>query len=337
MKRVSIKDIARLAHVSHPTVSRALRESPLVNHDTAERIRRIAAEYGYRPSAVARSLATSRTNTVGVVVTSIADPFVGEVVSGIEDEADRCEYSVFLANSNADPQREVRVVRSFEERRIDGIIVTSSRVGALYVPLLAQMHVPIVLVNSEHPSESVHSVKIANHEASRVAARYLIDLGHTAIAYIGNRFGRGSDSERLSGYRSMLDESDVPFRPELVVHGDGKAEGGVEAMRVLLSQLDRPTAAFCFNDMTALGAMSALHEAGFRVPDDVSLVGFDDLFVAQYMDPPLTTVRQPKHDMGRQAMRTLLDLLAGENPDQNCRVPGELIVRRSTGPVRKGG
>jgi DNA-binding LacI/PurR family transcriptional regulator len=135
----------------------------------------------------------------------------------------------------------------------------------------------------------------------------------------------------------VLDESDVPFRPELVVHGDGKAEGGVEAMRALLSQPDRPTAVFCFNDMTALGAMSALHGAGLRVPDDVSLVGFDDLFVAQYMDPPLTTVRQPKHDMGRQAMRTLLDLLAGENPDQNCRVPGELIVRRSTGPVRKGG
>ena len=166
-KRASIKDIARIANVSHSTVSRALRSSALVNPETAEKIRRIAAENGFRASAVARSLATSRTDTVGVVVTSIADPFVAEVVAGIEEEAIAKNYSVFLANCNADPERELKVVQSFESRRVDGIVVTASRVGALYARVLEQLRIPIVLLNNQHPSHFAHSVMIENFEASR--------------------------------------------------------------------------------------------------------------------------------------------------------------------------
>src|SRR5271157_846141 len=147
-RHVSIKDIARMAHVSHPTVSRALQNSPLVNPRTAEKIRRIAEQAGYRPSAVARGLVTRRTRTIGLVVTTVADPFTSEVVSGIEHAASDHGYSVFLADSNADPEREKKVVQSFAEQRVDGIVVTSSRVGALYVPLLSEMRVPIVLVNN---------------------------------------------------------------------------------------------------------------------------------------------------------------------------------------------
>jgi len=151
MQHVSIKDIARAAKVSHPTVSRALSNSPLVKGETAKRIRQIAVSLGYRPSAIARSLATKKTKTIGVVVTSIADPFIADVVSGVEEAANDHGYSVFLANSNANPDREVRVVHSFHERRVDGILVTASRVGALYVPLLSQLKVPIVLINNQHP------------------------------------------------------------------------------------------------------------------------------------------------------------------------------------------
>src|SRR5207245_10422415 len=154
----SIKDIARAAKVSHPTVSRALRHSPLVKLETAERIRRIASTMGYRPSAIARSLVTRKTNTIGVVVTTISDPFIGEDVSGIEETANNHGYSVILANSNADPEREVKVVHSFHERRVDGILITSSRVGALYLPLLRELKVPIVLINNPHPGQFVHSV-----------------------------------------------------------------------------------------------------------------------------------------------------------------------------------
>ena len=334
-KRVSIKDIARLACVSHSTVSRALRESPLVNPDTAEKIRRIAADNGFRASAVARSLATSRTNTIGVVVTSIEDPFVAEVVSGIEDEAIAHDYSVFLANCHADPQREMKVVQSFEDRRVDGIVVTASRVGALYASVLEQMHIPIVLLNNQHPSQFAHSILIENFEASRAAVAHLIRLGHARIAYIGDRFGYGSDSERFSGYRSALDEADIAFRPNYVLHGDGKAEAGRVAMEKLLAVRPAPTAVFCYNDMTALGARQAIRARGLGVPDDISLVGFDDLALACYMDPPLTTVRQPKHRMGQMAMQVLLKLIAGEDAEQNVRVAGELIVRESTAPPKE--
>jgi DNA-binding LacI/PurR family transcriptional regulator len=328
-RKVSIKDIARLARVSHSTVSRALRSSPVVNSETAARIRKIADEAGYRASAAARSLVMGRTNTIGVVVTNIADPFVAGVVSGIEGSAEEHGYSVFLANSNADPDREVRVVRSFEERRVDGIIVTSSRVGALYLPLIERMHVPVVLVNNQHPSEFAHSIMINNVEASLAATRHLIRLGHRRIAYLGDRFGQQSDTERFAGYRRGVEEAGMQFSPELVVHGNGMPEGGEQAMSQLLALPKPPTAVFCYNDMSAVGVMRQIRAHGLRIPDDLSVVGFDDLYLSQYLQPPLTTVRQPMNQMGRMAMEALLRIMSGVECTRIQRVEGQLIVRES--------
>src|SRR4051794_21017329 len=181
---VSIKDIARVAHVSHSTVSRALRDSPLVNAETRELIRKIADEQGYTVSAIARSLVTRRTNILGVVVTSIADPFVGEVVSGIEEFALARQYSVILATCHGDPQRELRAVRSLHERRVDGILVAASRVGALYLPMLEELKAPIVLINNQHPGEFGFHVSIDNPSGARQITTHLIEFGHHRIAYI---------------------------------------------------------------------------------------------------------------------------------------------------------
>jgi len=337
MQQVSIKDIARAANVSHPTVSRALSHSPLVRGETAERIRLIAASLGYRPSAIARSLASNKTNTIGVVVTSIADPFIADVVSGIEETANDHGYSVFLANSNANPDREVKVVHSFHERRVDGIIVTASRVGALYVPLLSGLKVPTVLINNQHPDapdEFIYSVMIDNLKASIQVMEHLIGLGHRRIAYIGDKAGFQSDTERLAGYRQGLAFAGYPLLPELVVHGDGKPEGGRQAMEKLLSLPTPPTAVFCYNDMSALGALRALYGHGIKVPDDISLVGFDDLAIASYTSPLLTTVGQPKQQMGRMAMETMLKLISGVDTKANIKVEGELIIRESTAPPK---
>lgn len=334
MKRPTIRDIAKTASVSHSTVSRALRNSSLVKSETVAIIRRIAEESGYRPSVAARSLVTHKTNSIGVVVTTIADPFVAEVVSGIEETANEHAYSVYLANSSADSDRELRVVRGFEERDVDGIIVTSSRVGAVYVPMLSQMRVPIVLVNNQHPAEFTHSVMIANFQASYAITRHLVQLGHKRIAYIGDRFGYQSDTDRFGGYRAALDESDLPFTPEYVVHGDSKPESGRAAAEGLLRLPLPPTAIFCYNDMTALGVLRAIRMRGLSCPGDVSVAGFDDLFLAQYTDPPLTTIRQPRHEMGRLAMDTLLKLMSGAAFQQNTQVPGELILRESTAPPK---
>jgi len=297
----------------------------------------VAEEAGYRASAAARSLVMGRSNTIGVVVTNIADPFVAGVVSGIEDAAEARGYSVFLANSHAEPEREVRVVHSFEERRVDGIIVTSSRVGALYVPLMERMQVPVVLLNNQRASEFAHSVLIDNVEASLKATRYLVGLGHRRIAYLGDRFGHQSDNRTLLRIPAAVEEAGMEFAPELVVHGDGKPEGGQRAMAQLLGLERHPTAVFCYNDMTALGAMRQIRSHGLSVPGDVSVAGFDDLYISQYLEPPLTTVRQPMRQMGRMAMETLLRIFDGSDAARNLKVEGQLIVRESTAsPKGKG-
>jgi len=326
----SIKDIARIAGVSHSTVSRALRKSPLIPAETARRIQTIADELGYRASAVARSLVTRKTEAVGVVVTSIADPFNGEVVAGIEEVANQHGYSVILATSQTDPQREIAVVRSFQERRVDGIVVASSRVGALYLPTLSEMQIPIVLLNNQHPSEFVHSVSIDNVDGARQAVNHLIGLGHTRIAYIGDETGLESDTERLKGFEDAMSEARLKILPELVVRGDGKSEAAAREAFHLLTMKERPTAIFCYNDMSALGVLNAAAQSGVRVPDELSIIGFDDLFFAALMQPALTTIHQPKKELGHSAMQLLVHLLNGGASEKMQIVKGELVVRSST-------
>jgi DNA-binding LacI/PurR family transcriptional regulator len=335
LRQPSIKDIAKLAQVSHPTVSRALQNSPLVNAKTAEKIRRIAREAGYRPSAVARGLVMRRTRTIGLVVTSVSDPFTGEVVTGIEQTASDHGYCVYLSDSNADPQREKKAVQAFAEQRVDGIIVTSSRVGALHLPLLTEMMVPVVLVNDQHPGSVAHSVLICNEEGTRMLTEHLIGLGHKRIAYIGDQSGYQSDTERISAYKAALEAAGIPLRKDLIAYGDGKPAAALEAMNALLSISKPPTAVCCYNDMTALGAMRAIRMHGLRIPEDISVVGFDDLFVASYTEPPLTTIHQPMRRMGQLAMESLVKLMAGEASVPQIRVPAEMVVRESTAPVRK--
>jgi LacI family transcriptional regulator, repressor for deo operon, udp, cdd, tsx, nupC, and nupG len=331
---VSIKDIARLAGVSHSTVSRALRKSSLIRFETAERIRQIAESQGYSPSAVARGLVTSKTEAIGVVVTSIADPFNGEVVAGIEELANEQGYTVILANSNAEPDREVAVVRSFQARRVDGILVASSRVGALHTPLLSELQIPIVLLNNQHPSAFVHSVRFDNEAGAYQAVRHLVGLGHNNIAYLGDRFGLHSDAERYAGYSRMMAEAGLNIDESLVIRGDGKPAGARAAAQQLFSSTAMPTAVFCYNDMTALGVLSEAAAMGIAVPEDLSVIGFDDIFFGSYLNPPLTTVRQPMKELGRRAMQLLLALLRKEETERTILVEGELVVRGSTAGPR---
>ena len=338
-KHVSIKDIAQIANVSHSTVSRALRNSPLVNPATSELIHRVATERGYRPSWIGRSLVMRETRTIGCVVTSISDPFVGPVIRGVEEVANERDYAVFLANSNADPAREMEVVRSFQERRVDGILVAASRVGALYIPQLAELEVPLVLINNQHPGEYVYSVTIENPPAARAVMEHLLSLGHRRIAYIGDATGERSDQERRAGYEGALRKAGIASNPGFVVYGDSQPEGGRAAMRALLALPLRPTAVFCYNDLTALGAYAELQERGISVPGEISITGFDDLFFTPYLQPPLTTVRQPMQEMGRRAMTLLLELLAQgssgpENVERNLKMNGELVIRKSTAPPK---
>jgi DNA-binding LacI/PurR family transcriptional regulator len=332
---ISIKVIAQLAGVSHSTVSRALRDSPLIPAATAERIKSIAKQHGYSASAVARSLVTRRTQAVGVVVTSIADPFNGEVVGGIEQVANQHGYSVILATSQALPERELMVVRSFQERRVDGILVASSRLGSHYMSLLSELEVPIVLLNNQHPGTFVHSVSIDNANGTYQATRHLLSLGHRRIAYLGDQFGLESDTERFHGFQQAMSEDNLDIPAEYVLMGDGKREGAAQACSALLHLSNRPTAIVCYNDMSALGVMDTAADLHLIIPLDLSIVGFDDLFFTSALQPPLTTIRQPKKELGVRAMELLMALIRGEAVEKTEILQGQLVVRGSTAPPKE--
>jgi DNA-binding LacI/PurR family transcriptional regulator len=338
LSKVSIKDIARAAGVSHSTVSRALSDSPLVREETKARIKQLAREMGYSPSAIARSLVTRRTLTIGLVVTSVADPFWAEVVGGIEEIALERGYSVLLTNSNQERQRELAAVQMLGEKRVDGIIVAASRVGALYGGVLGELGVPIVLVNrhSEEKEPAVHSIATDNVQGGYLATGYLLELGHRRIGYVADSEDLSSNGDRLHGYRRALAEWGLAFDPTLVVDGDGQMEGGRQAMGLLLSIWPPVSAVFCYNDLTAIGALRAIREADGKVPEEVSVIGYDDLALAAYADPPLTTVAQAKREMGQQAMEMILQLIADADPVEDIVLSGELMVRESTGPPPGG-
>ncbi len=194
-----------------------------------------------------------------------------------------------------------------------------------------------MLLNDQYPGEFVHSVMIENEAGTRAAVEHLIGLGHTRIAYVGDRSGYQSDAERLGGYQQALVQAGIEFDRALAVEGDGRPEAAIEAVNGLLALPVPPTAICCYNDMTALGAMRAIRARGLRVPEDVSVTGFDDLFFAAYIEPPLTTVRQPMRRMGKMAMESLLNLMSGEESIAQVKVEAELIVRGSTARVKAQG
>jgi DNA-binding LacI/PurR family transcriptional regulator len=223
------------------------------------------------------------------------------------------------------------VVRSFRERRVDGILVASSRLGAQYQPLSDELEAPIVLLNNQHPSELAHSVSIDNADGGLQATAHLIGLGHKDIAYIGDEFGLQSDEERFRGFKSALQQARIEIRNDLVVRGNGGQTGGKKRAAELLSLPRPPSAIFCYNDMTALGAISEIHARGWQAGRQVSVVGFDDLFFSASLQPPLTTFSQPKRELGKQAMELLLTILRGQGAERKVVIRGELVVRGSTG------
>jgi len=340
--RISIKDIAEAAGVSHSTVSRALSDSPLVKAETKARIQLMAREMGYSPDAIARSLVTQRTYTVGVVVTTITDPFVAEVVQGVEDTAQENDYSVILASSASEPERELAAVEMLRAKRVDSVIVTSSRVGALYLEHLERFGVPVVLVNNhnEQSGRYTFSVSVDNQHGGYLATSHLIERGHRCIGYVSGPADHSDDAERLAGYRQALDEAGIPFDPALVVPGNGRLDGGERALRTwlptrqaLARSAEPPTAVFCYNDMTAIGLISAARQVGLSVPENLAVVGFDDIPLAAHVYPPLTTIVQPQRDMGRQAMNMALALMTADDstiPFSDVVIRGELVVRETT-------
>ena len=335
-KRVSIKDIAELAGVSHPTVSRALRGEGRMSDETRARILAIAADIGYTPSLIARGLVTQRSHSVGLAVTNFADPFHSEIAQGVEEEALRRQYSIYLASTTVDPARELEVVRNFQARQVDGLIVSSSRVGGQYAGLLQEIGIPIVLINTHAGGDNMHMVYHDDYGGAFDLVQHLIDAGYRRIAFLGNQRGGKPVHDRQRAWVDALAQADLPA--EMLCFGpNGRFEGGVAGAKALLTLAAEtwrglPDALVCYNDTMAIGAISVLRAQGLTVPQDMAVTGFDDVDVAAYFEPPLTTWRQPRRAMGRAAMEMMLELLDGETNGTHRHVRvmhGELVVRRS--------
>jgi LacI family transcriptional regulator/LacI family repressor for deo operon, udp, cdd, tsx, nupC, and nupG len=326
---VTIKDIAKAAGVSHTTVSRALNGNPVISPKTTAHIRKLAFQMGYTPSAVAQSLLAQRTQTIGLVVTTIADPFIVRVVEGVEQVAQAAGYSVFLATSHNDPEQELAVVKTLQRRRVDAIIVTSSRLGRLYSSQLDQIQVPIVLINNQEEGKYLHSVTVDDNQGPRLAVAHLLALGHRRIAYVGTSNRPKSSRQRLDGYRLALAQAGISLDPSLMIAPDAADDfsRGLASLPLLLRA--GATAVFCYNDLTATGLLTACHQHGLAVPDCLSIVGYDDIELACYVTPPLTTVHQPRLRLGQRAMEMALNLLNGKSV-QDQVLPCKLIVRDTT-------
>jgi DNA-binding LacI/PurR family transcriptional regulator len=336
-RTISIQDIARAAGVSHSTVSRALRDSPLISAEVRGQIHELAREMGYTPNAIAQSLQMQRTHTVGLVVTSIADPFLADIVRGVEEVARSAQLSVFLSASHHDPEQEMAVIETFHRRRVDGILVESSRISAAYTERLERINVPTVLINSqaERPARGLYTVSVDDYLGARTAVEHLLALGHRAIGYLGAGNRPRSNTRRLAGYQDAL--AVVGLRPSpaqvLVAPLDDPGSDEVAAGQQALHQLAAAgvSAVFCYNDMLAVGVLLACRNCGMAVPEDLSVVGFDDIQLTRFLSPTLTTIRQPKVELGELAMRTLLDLLA-DKPVADAELAPTLVPRASSGP-----
>jgi LacI family repressor for deo operon, udp, cdd, tsx, nupC, and nupG len=338
-RRITSYDVARAAGVSQTTVSFVLNKVAEANisEGTRRRVLAAAEELGYVPDAAAQALGRGRTQIIGIVVTTLDDPFIGGLVQTIESAAHDQGYVVILASFNDIPEREIAAAKMLQSRRVDGVIVTSSRIGALYQGHLEQPRVPVVLINSlAEPSDKfIFSVGVDNRHGGYLATAHLIQKGHQRIAYVASPPDRSDNKERMAGYRQALAEADIGFDPSLVVRGTGRTDGGQQALPVLLSLNNPPSAVFCYNDMTAIGLIDAARKASLSLPQDLAIVGFDDIAFAQFSHPPLTTIVQPIAELGRTAIELMLALLSddahGEVAVPNVTIQGRLIVRASSG------
>ncbi len=326
---VTLEEIAQQAGVSRSTVSRALHDDARISEKTKTRVLSVADRLGYVPNYIAQSLSNNRTKTIGMVITHPSNPFVWRVIEGVELAAHEQGYSVFLSTARNDRNRESEVMQAFLRRRVDGIIITSSHMRHFYHQRSFDIDTPIVLINEQFPDSDFRSVANDDYEGARLATRYLVSLGHRSIGYISSADRPKSNKRRYDGYVNVMMESDLEPLSEFQTNAAALTDletGFNAAEAVLQSGL---TAVFCYNDRIALGLLAKLYRRGISVPDDLSVLGFDDIDEAPYAVPALTTIRQPMVQLGYTAIEMLTRLLNGDRVE-NQVLGCELIVREST-------
>jgi LacI family transcriptional regulator len=334
--RKTIRDIAREAGVSTATVSRVMNSPASVSPRTRTAVQAVIDRHGYLSHGIATSLASSRSMSIGLVIPTIINSIYASSTQAIQGVAQAAGYTVLLGVSEFSPVVEEKLIRKLLERRVDGLILTGGERRRMIYDLIDAQAVPYVVTWKLMPGDAgAASVSFDNYYGAQLAMEHLVSLGHRRIALVCGRTDVNDRArERRRAYEDAIRACGLPVEPALIHEGDFELDRGRDAMRGLLRLAEPPTAVFCANDIQAIGALHACGEHGLRVPQDMSLVGFDDLPAAQYVRPQLTTIRVPAHKMGELAATNVIEALRTGEPPGSAELPVALILRESTAPPR---
>lgn len=312
----TMKDIARLAQVSTSTVSHVINGSRFVSDEIHEKVMRIVAELNYTPSAVARSLKVRETKTIGLLVTATNNPFFAEVMAGVEQYCQQHQYNLIIATTGGDAKRLQQNLQTLMHKQVDGLLLMC---GDSRFQADIELTISLPLVVMDWWFTELNADKILENSAlgGYLATKALIDAGHRKIGIITGNLKKSVAQNRLQGYKNALSEAKIALNPHWIVESHFDFEGGVLGIQSLLTQSSRPTAVFCFSDTIAVGAYQAIQQQGLRIPQDLSIMGYDDIELARYLSPPLSTICQPKAELGKLAVEALLQRI--KNPNENYR------------------
>jgi LacI family repressor for deo operon, udp, cdd, tsx, nupC, and nupG len=329
-----MKDVARLANVSTATVSRVLTGEDPVTSKTKEKVLWAIEQLNYRPNRLASNLRTLKSKTIVVVVRDITNSFFSDIIHGVEDVAYKHNYKVLLGDTRNDPKKESDYISLYNEKLVDGVILVATRNRKDTLNELTK-GIPIVLTSEFLERVDFPMVTIDNIGMAKLATEHLISLGHSRIGFVSGPMNIAISQDRLMGYHQALLQHELPLHPNLIQEGDWSIESGYDGALRLLALESKPTAIFAANDEMALGVIKAVKKMGYHIPDDIAVVGFDNIKLASLLEPTLTTVSQPRYDIGVKVMEILLKLMNGESvTERQYILPCELIIRQSCGANR---
>ncbi len=331
----TILDVAKLAGVSTATVSRVINSPEAVREQTRAKVTEAMKLCKYKYNALARGFVTKQSNTIGLIIPTINNPVFAESTRGVQDYADRNNIQVLLGNTYYQYEQEEKLVETFREKQVDGLIITTTNPRGAILKTLVDEEIPFVLLYSTVKKGPMTVVGVDNYRGGYQATEHLVNLGHRRIGMVAGRFSISDRSfHRWHGYRQCLKNNKISYDKALLVQTDYSLTGGRDAVKELLSLENPPTAFFCSNDFLALGAMKGARELGLQLPRDLSIVGFDDIRIASYVIPELTTIRQPAYDIGKLGAELLFQRIGGCTKPVHRMLDLSLIVRESTaGPV----
>jgi DNA-binding LacI/PurR family transcriptional regulator len=334
--RPDIHAVARLAKVSIATVSRTINNVPTVDPKLSQRVWKAVHALGFSPNTQARALVSGRSRILGLIVSEITNPFFPELIQGFEDIAVESGYEILISSTNYDPQRMELCIQRMLDRKVDGVAVMTFGIEEPLLDRLAQRNIPLVFVDMSPRGSLFSTIEVDYFHGIREGVQHLAVLGHRKIAFISGPLRLHSAEARQAAFLRALSEVGLSPRDAWMAEGDHTLEGGIAAMKRILAARDLPTAIMTSNDMTAIGVLHALYGTGYRVPEDFSVIGFDDITFAQFTLPPLTSVQMSRRDLARCAVRALRDHLESQTvtPSARYKIETKLIVRKSTGFAR---